>query len=89
MFSKEEEAGLEEYVLTCSQMFHRRGYTAVRRLSFEYAQRRGKKYPESWAKIQDERQFNPDMIINLDETGITTVQNIPREECLLLRQCSG
>ena len=125
MFSK-EEAGLEEYVL-CSQMFHGLGYTAVKRLSFEYAQRRGKKYPESWeknamagkewmlsfmkrhqkislrspeatsmsraigfnqrsvkgffdvwAKIQDEKQFNPDMIFNLDETGITTVQNIPK-----------
>ena len=44
MFSK-EEAGLEKYVLTCSQMFHGLGYTAVRRLS-----RRGKKYPESWEK---------------------------------------
>ena len=108
-------------------MFHGLGYTAVRRLSFEYAQRRGKKYPESWeknamagkewmlcfmkrhqkislrspeatsmsraigfnqrsvkgffdlwAKIQDERQFNPDMMFNLDETGITMVQNIPK-----------
>ena len=127
VFSKEEEPGLEEYVLTCSQMFHGLGYTAVRRLSFEYAQRRGKKYPESWeknamagkewmlcfmkryqkislrspeatsmsraigfnqrsvkgffdlwAKIQDEQQFNPDMIFNFDETGITTVQNIPK-----------
>ena len=31
-----------------------------------------------WAKIQDERQFNPDVIFNLDGTGITTVQNIPK-----------
>ena len=31
-------------------MFDGIGYTAVRRLSLEYAQRRGKKYPESWEK---------------------------------------
>ena len=126
MLTKEEETGLEEYILTCSQMFHGLGYKAVRRLSFEYAQRKGKTYPISWeenamagkewmlgfmkrhqrislrspeatsmsraigfnersvasffdlwVKTQAEQKFNPDMIFNLDETGITTVQNIP------------
>ena len=43
-----------------------------------FNQRSIKGFLDLWAKIQDERQFNPDMIFNLDETGITTVQNIPK-----------
>ena len=46
VFTKEE--GLEEYVVTCFLMFHGLGYVGVRRLAFEYAERKGKAYPESW-----------------------------------------
>ena len=37
-----------------------------------------KSFFELWANTQAEKKFGPDIIFNLDETGITTVQNIPK-----------
>ena len=37
-----------------------------------------KSFFELWANTQAEKKFGPDMIFNLDDTGIATVQNIPK-----------
>uniref|UniRef100_UPI00358F367E uncharacterized protein n=1 Tax=Myxine glutinosa TaxID=7769 RepID=UPI00358F367E len=127
IFTEEEERGLEEYILTSSVMFHGLGYVAIRRLGFEYAERKQKNVSESWrhnamagkdwmsgfmkrhpnislrspeatsitraqgfnkkavgaffelwTKTQAEKNFGPESIFNLDETGITTVHNISK-----------
>lgn len=48
IFTKEEEDGLVEYVLTCSLMFHGLGYEDVRRLGCQFAKKKGKIIPENW-----------------------------------------
>ncbi|XP_076035779.1 uncharacterized protein LOC143021873 isoform X4 [Oratosquilla oratoria] len=127
VFTEEEEDGLAEYIVTCSQLLHGLGLTAVRRLAFDYAMKKDKTCPDSWkhncmagkdwmagfmkrhckitlhlpestsvasvqafnkqsvgeffdiwTKTQAEKMFGPESVYNLDETGITTVQNVPK-----------
>ena len=46
--------------------------------AIRFNRRSVKSFFELWANTQGEKKFGPDMIFNLDETGITTVRNIPK-----------
>ncbi|XP_064639539.1 uncharacterized protein LOC135495059 [Lineus longissimus] len=127
VFTREEEAHLERYILKCSKLFHGLGYIAVRRLAYEYATCLGRNVPESWNREEKagrewmsgftsrhenlslrspeatsiarahgfnkkavgeffallseafaKHKFAANMVYNLDESGITTVQSVPK-----------
>ena len=49
VFTDEEAASLERYIIKCSAMFHGLGYEATRKLAFDYATKLQKVVPPSWS----------------------------------------
>lgn len=128
VFSKDEEAALQDYILTCAKMFHGLGTAAVRKLAYEYAVAMNKTMPDGWEKnkrageewlagfvkrhddmslrspeatsmaramgfnkpavdeffklykqaLEKHPGITANRIFNLDESGITTVQAVPK-----------
>ncbi|XP_031334067.1 uncharacterized protein LOC116164081 [Photinus pyralis] len=91
IFTIVEEKMLCKYVMKCSDIQYGLTYIQVRKLAFQYAVKLEKTMPESrfnkhnvgtffknYLTVINKYHFRPERILNLDETGITTVLQAPK-----------